>query len=124
MRKVKDAKEITTGEKIYFKSHAKATYMSDGRTVEEAVNNKSSNIVFTNISASEWVSDSTYPNFGFKCDISCPGVTSDMFAEVTFSVGQATGGNYAPVCETKTDIITIWSSTPDSIIIPTIIVTI
>ena len=38
MRKVKDAKEITTGEKIYFKGHAKATYMSDGRTVEDAIN--------------------------------------------------------------------------------------
>lgn len=35
-RKIKDGK--VDGEKIYFKSHAKATYMSDGRTVEEAVN--------------------------------------------------------------------------------------
>lgn len=37
-RKIKDAKDLSTNELIYFKGHAKATYMSDGRTVEEAVN--------------------------------------------------------------------------------------
>lgn len=39
MRKVKDAVDLTTGEKIYFKGHAKATYLSDGRNVEEAIEN-------------------------------------------------------------------------------------
>ena len=37
-RQIKDAKDLTTNELIYFKGHAKATYMSDGRTVEDAVN--------------------------------------------------------------------------------------
>ena len=37
-RKVKDAKDLETNELIYFKGHAKATYMSDGRTVEDAIN--------------------------------------------------------------------------------------
>ena len=40
-RKIKDAKDLTTDELIYFKGHAKATYMSDGRTVEEAVSEMS-----------------------------------------------------------------------------------
>ena len=40
-RKIKDAKDLSTNELIYFKSHAQATYMSDGRTVEEAVNGMS-----------------------------------------------------------------------------------
>ena len=40
-RKIKDAKDLTTNELIYFKGHAQATYMSDGRTVEEAVNGMS-----------------------------------------------------------------------------------
>lgn len=44
-RKVKDAKDLSTNELIYFKSHAKATYMSDGTTVEDTVN-----IVKTNLS--------------------------------------------------------------------------
>lgn len=29
-RKIKDAKDLSTNELIYFKGHAKATYMSDG----------------------------------------------------------------------------------------------
>ena len=36
MRKVKDAKDLSSNELIYFKGHAKATYMSDGATVEDA----------------------------------------------------------------------------------------
>ena len=40
-RNIKDAKDLSTGELIYFKGHAKATYMSDGRTVEEAVSGMS-----------------------------------------------------------------------------------
>ena len=37
-RKVKDAVDIKTNEVIYFKGHAKATYMSDGSTVEDTIN--------------------------------------------------------------------------------------
>lgn len=42
-RKVKDAVDLETGEKVYFKGHARATYMSDGRTVEDAIGNSSGN---------------------------------------------------------------------------------
>ena len=38
IRKVKDAKDLKTNELIYLKGHAGATYMSDGRTVEDAIN--------------------------------------------------------------------------------------
>ncbi|MBR5796171.1 MAG: hypothetical protein IKY26_08490 [Erysipelotrichaceae bacterium] len=41
IRKIKDAKDLSTNELIYFKGHAQATYMSDGRTVEEAINTSS-----------------------------------------------------------------------------------
>ena len=37
-RKVKEAKDLESNELIYFKGHAKATYMSDGRSVEDAIN--------------------------------------------------------------------------------------
>ena len=37
-RKIKEAKDLSSGELIYFKGHAKATYMSDGSTVEDAIN--------------------------------------------------------------------------------------
>ena len=38
-RIIKDAKDAKSNELIYFRGHAKATYMSDGRTVEDAINN-------------------------------------------------------------------------------------
>lgn len=38
-RKIKDAVNHGTGELIYFKSHAQATFMSDGSTVEDTINN-------------------------------------------------------------------------------------
>ena len=38
-RKVKDLKDLDTGELIYAKGHAKATYMSNGQSVEDAINN-------------------------------------------------------------------------------------
>lgn len=41
-RKVKDAKDLESNELIYFKGHAKATYMSNGKTVEDAINEVSS----------------------------------------------------------------------------------
>lgn len=37
-RQVKDARNTKSGEKIYFKGHAKATYMSNGKTVEDSIN--------------------------------------------------------------------------------------
>lgn len=39
-RKIMNAKDLSTNELIYFRGHAKATYMSDGTTtVEDAINN-------------------------------------------------------------------------------------
>lgn len=36
-RQIKDAVDTETNEKIYIRNHAMATFMSDGRTVEEAI---------------------------------------------------------------------------------------
>ena len=37
-RQIKNARDLTTNELIYFRGHAKATYMSDGATVEDTIN--------------------------------------------------------------------------------------
>ena len=37
-RVIKDAKDLTSNELVYFRGHAKATYMSNGATVEDAIN--------------------------------------------------------------------------------------
>lgn len=41
-RLVKDAVDLTTGEKVYYKTHAQATYLSNGRNVEDVINEKAS----------------------------------------------------------------------------------
>lgn len=80
-------------------------------------------LAFTNKTASSWVSDSTYSDYPYRCDIACSGVTANDYAEVIFDIAQATSGEYAPLCETNADIVSIWSATNTSITIPTIIIT-
>lgn len=75
---------------------------------------------FTNVTASTWVSDNTYTDYGYKCVLACQGVTSDMYMEVVFNVVEATSGDYAPVCLSGTDTVTIYSKVNDSITIPLI----
>lgn len=55
-RVVMDAVNIETGEAIYFNSHAKATYLSDGRNVESALTKIDGDVKNRNVSAVEHVS--------------------------------------------------------------------
>ena len=77
-------------------------------------------IFMSNVSASTWVADSTYTDFGYKCVLSVTGVTADNYADVVFGVTEATSGNYAPVAETGAGTITIYSKVNTAITIPTI----
>lgn len=77
-------------------------------------------LVFTNVSASTWVSDSTYTGYSYKCDLTCTGITANSIVEVIFGVTEAISGNYAPVCVTGADTVTIYSKVNTSITIPTI----
>ena len=111
-------------------SATKATQDASGNVITstyatktEMGNKQDKNLYFTNKTASSWVSDSTYEDYPYRCDISCSGVTSDMYAEVVFGVAQSTSGMYAPVCETKSNVVSVWSSENTTITIPTIIIT-
>ena len=75
------------------------------------------------VAANAWVSDNTYEDFPYKANISITGVTSDHTADVCFSKADAIGGNYAPVCQTGSGVVTIYSSVASAIIIPTIVCT-
>lgn len=98
-----------------------------GSEVEElldSIPNKQDKVLkFANLNAVNWVSDSTYNDYPYRCDLQCSGVTSDMYAEVVFSVMQASGGDYAPICETKTNAVSIWSKQNVTISVPTVIIT-
>lgn len=76
--------------------------------------------VYTNVSASTWVSDNTYADYAYKCELNVSGVTANDYAEVVFGVAEATSGDYAPIAETGAGTITIYSKVNTSITIPTI----
>lgn len=82
------------------------------QTAPKVVNNVSPN----------WVSDSTYADYGYKGTITINGVTATMRAEVTFGMEEATSGNYAPICNTTTNGVEIYAKVNDAITIPTIVV--
>lgn len=77
---------------------------------------------YSNIVASTWVADNTYADYGYKCDITCNGVTSNSIAQVIFALIEADSGNYATVCQTSTNTVTIYSKVDTTITIPTILV--
>lgn len=110
--------EETISDKLD-KTEAASTYA----TKTELENKQDITLKFSNKTASVWVSDSTYQDYPYRCDIACDGVTADMYAEVVFELDQSTSGNYAPICETKTNIVSIWSNDNTEITIPTIIIT-
>ena len=95
-----------------------------GAEVEELLDSigNSVSLKFTDLNASSWVSDSPYTDYPYRCDLMCTGVTANDYADVAFSVEQVESGDYAPVCETKTDVVSIWSAVNTSITIPTIII--
>lgn len=97
--------------------------LNDYATKGELGGKQDSALKFQNMTASNWVSDSTYADFPYRCDIACSGVTSSMYAEVVFNLEQATSGKFAPLCETKSGVVSIWSSENASITVPTIIIT-
>ena len=74
------------------------------------------------ILATDWVADNTYSGYSYKCDIPCTGVTSTMYAQVTFAPEEAMSGNYANICDTGTGVVTIYSKVVEAITIPMIMV--
>ena len=82
------------------------------------------NLKFSNQEANtaNWVADTTYSNYGYKCDLSITGVASTDIAEVVFGHTEAISGNYSPVCLTATNKVTIYSKVNTTITIPTILI--
>jgi len=97
-----------------------------GAQVEDALGKAltaTQTLSFANLTAADWVEDSTYEDYSYRCDVACNGVTSADYAEVVFNLTESINGNYAPLCETKEGAVAIWSKVSDSITIPTIIIT-
>ena len=77
---------------------------------------------FTDVAVSNWVADTTYSGYGYKCEIAISGVLSTDYVEVILGHTEAVSGNYSPICVTGTGIVTIYSKVNTTIIIPTILI--
>lgn len=83
---------------------------------------QSQNLSLMNIEASTWSVSEAYPDYAYECSLPCTGVTTNSFAQVVFSPEDAASGNYANICTTSTDSVTIYGKVDTTITIPTIIV--
>lgn len=97
-------------------------YVTSGELSSGLAGKQDVNLYFENVEASVWVEDTTYAGMKYRCDIPLEGVTKDMVPEVIFGFKESTSGDYAPVAETKDGILSVWSATDKSIVIPTIII--
>lgn len=95
---------------------------TDGTTMSWAtVSSGGANVLFfTNVVASDWVTDNTYAEYEYKCVLTCTGVSENDYAQVVFNPTQSISGNYANICLTGTNSVTIYSKINTAISIPTI----
>lgn len=99
--------------------------LASGNNTLNTLGIQGKNLYFTNVNAGNWIidTDETYPSYTYKCVLTgLTGVTSSMFAIVTFGPTEFDSGNYANVCLTGNGTITIYSKVSSTITIPTIIV--
>lgn len=81
-----------------------------------------SNVV---VAVADFVGDSTYTDYGYKAEISMPGVDSNYSPDVRFGLADATSGIFAPVADAGTDKVIIYANAVPAaaITIPAIICT-
>lgn len=102
--------------------------MADAILVKTSYNESNTKtLLFSNkvVQLSTWVDDETYTDYPYKADITCDGMTANHTPEIVFSLTDATSGDFAPVCNSGTNKVTIWAKRyPDGdITIPTITAT-
>jgi len=78
-------------------------------------------LVYSSVNAI-FSADTTYESYGYRSSLSLTGVTSTCIATVVFSLEQSNSGNYAPICETGSGVVYIYSKVANAITIPTIMV--
>ena len=63
------------------------------------------------VTASAWVSDSTYAAYPYAASIACSGVTASHVPEVVFGAAEAASGNFAPVALSGSGTVKIYAAT-------------
>lgn len=93
---------------------------SGGIPATDLAESYASAFVFTNVSAT-FSTDTTYESYPFRASISLTGVTADMVPDVTFALEDAISGELAPVAECYAGGVYLYSSSGNSITVPTIV---
>ena len=77
----------------------------------------------TDVSASDFINDTTYTDFPFRASVALTGVLESMIPDIMLALEDATSGNFAPVCACYNGGVYLYAaSVPDAdITIPTII---
>ncbi len=58
---------------------------------------------------SAFVSDTTYTDYPYKATLEIDEITSDNVVSITFSLNDATSGNFAPICESDEGCVYIYA---------------
>lgn len=77
----------------------------------------------TTVATSAWASNATYSAYPYRAAVTLSGVTASHDPDVTFSVADATSGNFAPVADSYAGGIYIYAATKPTatVTIPTIV---
>lgn len=93
---------------------------SGGIPATDLAESYASAFVFTNVSAT-FSADTTYESYPFRASVALTGVTADMVPDVTFALEDAISGELAPVAECYAGGVYLYSSSGNSITVPTIV---
>lgn len=66
---------------------------------------------YTNVlvSVNDFIEDNTFEDYPYKADIVLEGVTTNDYANVVFALSDVQSKNYAPICTTSENIVTIYA---------------
>ncbi len=101
------------------KSYADATFATKSQLT--AKQDKNTVLTDVTVASTAWT-DSTDGTYVKKTSISVSGVTANDYANVVFSLSDATSGKLSPVCETGAGTVTIYAKESIELTIPTIVI--
>lgn len=121
---VENDSQYITATELTNKKYATEASLNEGiQSLQAEVDTKQAkNVYYTNLTATAWIKEDVYEDYPYRCDLACEGVTENDYAEVVFSMEQHLSGDYAPICETKDGIVSIWSAKDVGIVVPTVII--
>jgi len=74
-----------------------------------SLDKRTTSLVFTNKSTSNWWTDGTYAHYPYEASIACPGITANHYAEVAFNPEYVLDYGLAPVCHTNNGVVYVFA---------------